>query len=285
MNVSWLKPLLRKSGQAIVRNSPHLLMGFGTAYSLAALIFAAKAAPGANKELWDKKTEETAKYYGMDVEEVVEKVDIRTEYRKLPFSETFKILAKHYGPAAAMELLALICFWAAHGIDIRRQAVLSGLCATAEQALREYQQKTIQMFGKDVDKDIRNSIAKDQVERLPAATNNFYIDSGAEETFIYRGQRFRSTYNRLKESENLANKQMINDMYISELELIWLLDPERKYLKPDDDSGQVGWSIDEFITLDICWVPNENHRPEGVINVVDSNGMRYPPSPGFSKMH
>ena len=280
MNFSWVKPFLLKTQAAIVRNAPTLLMALGTTASLSAVIFAARETPAAKEALAEARREKTKK---LPFEETPEG-DLIRPTEKLTPAETIKIVAKYYGPAAGMELLALFCFWAAHGIDIRRQAVLSGLCATAEQALQEYQRKVKELMGEKAEGEIRNAVAQDQAERLPPATNNFYMDAGVEETFIFKGQRFRNTYNGIKEAENLANHHMIQHMYLSELELMWLLDPERKYLKPDNDSGQVGWNVDELIVLDIHWVPNEHHRPEGVIEVVNKDGLRYQPSPGFSRL-
>ena len=101
---------------------------------------------------------------------------------------------------------------------------------------------------------------------------------------IFNNQYFRSTYYKVKNVENEANHEMIQHMYISEQELMWLLDPDKKSLRPDPDSGQIGWSIDELLTLDIRWVDGPNHEPVGVIEVLDSNGLKYAPSPGFNRL-
>lgn len=260
MNIlAVLKPFLKKSGQFVVKNAPHILMGVGTTASIWALIFAIKAAPNAKKAADDAECQK--------------------------FQEYVKVYAQYYGPAAAMELLSLICFWAAHGIDIRRQAVLSGLCATAEQALQEYQRKVRQLLGDKAEKEIRNDIAQDTVDRNPVPANTtYYLDGSTERWFIYRNQRFRSTYQRIKDAQNDANHEMIQHMYISEQEVMWLLDPTRQYLKPDNDSGQVGWSVDEMMVFEIDWGSDPNHEPVGVVTVYNKDGQRYDPSPGFSRL-
>ena len=271
MNIAWLKPLLRKSGRFLVKNSPHILMAVGTTAGISAVISAVKAVPAAEdarKAAKRKKNEESEDIYVVD----------------LTIPETIKACGKYYAPAVSLELLSLICFWGAHGIDIRRQAVLSGLCATAEQALQEYQKKVQQMIGDKAEGEIRNSISQDKVENLPAPANNWYIDSEQEDTFIFKDQYFRSCMRKVKEAQNDANWEMIQHMYISESEVMWLLDPDHRYLKPGWESGQVGWSIDRLLVFDIHWVTGPDKRPIGVIEVTDKDGTRYEPSAGFCRL-
>ena len=279
MNVlTWLKPIVQKTSRFVVKNAPHILMGVGTTASISAVIFAVKATPNASKAAVIKKHEIAAKKLK---ETGIEPYPLR----KLTIWEWVQATAKFYGPAAAMEALALVCFWAAHGIDIRRQAVLSGLCATAEQALQEYQRKVQQMIGEKAEKEIRNGVAQDVVDRNPVPANTtYYLDGSTERWFIFKNQRFRSTYQRIKDAQNDANHEMIQHMYISEQEVMWLLDPDHKYLKPDYDSGQVGWSVDNLMIFDIDWGSDPNHEPVGVITIYDKDGNRYEPSPGFSRL-
>lgn len=280
MNIlNWLKPIAKKVEGFTVQNAPHLLMGLGTGMSISALISAIRATPNAVEA---KKHAEHVK--------IAEKTGMLSVIDKTPYKltvwETIQACAKYYGPAAAMELLALICFWTAHGIDIRRQAVLSGLYATAEQALQEYQRKVQKMLGEKQEKDIRNEIAQDTVDRVPVPANQtYFIDGSTERWFIFKNQRFRSTYPRIKDAQNEANHEMIKNLYISEAEVMWLLDPSKQYLRPDSDSGKVGWSVDELMEFDISWGEDPNHEPVGIVTIYNKDGVRYDPQPGFSSSY
>ena len=262
--IEAIVPFIRSTKQFVVRNASHILMGLGTGCGISGLIFMAKEAPLAK--------------------EAVEKKKIESENYELTIKDWILTTAKFYGPVAAMEVLSLLCFWSAHGIDIRRQAVLAGLATTAQEALREYQKKVIETIGADAEKDIRVAQAKDRIEQNPDLKQIWMLDPGTDYWYLYRNQRFKSSYNKIKEAQNLANAHMINHMYISELELMWLLDPERQYLKPEWDSGQIGWSLDSLIDLDINWVPDGDHKPIGSIEVKDKDGLRYQPSAGFSQL-
>ena len=279
MNIlTWFKSLQRFA----VKNAPHLLMGTATAASISALIFAVKATPDA-KEAKDaafhaKLMEKTGKLSLIDPEE-------EAKY-KLTIPELIKACSKYYGPAAAMELLALVCFWAAHGIDIRRQAVLSGLCATMEQALQEYQRKVQQMLGDKAEKEVRQEIAQDKVSQLPAPPRaNDDAPPGCTDRWcvIMKGGMaspyFKSNYIKIKDAQNQINPEMIANMYASEADLYWLLDPEHKWLKVDGYSGQLGWDVDRMLELEVHECDGPDHEPLYVINYKDKYGCDYFPTP------
>lgn len=269
--VQWFKPFMQKSEQFVVKNASHILMGIGTVTGVSAVISAVKVTPAAVNAQKQAKREKNENDDGIYITD-------------LTIKEKVKACWKFYIPAVGMEVLSVACFWTAHGIDVRRQAVLSGLYAAAEQTLQEYQRKVQQLIGEKAEKEVRNAVAQDQVTNLPPPQNNWYIDSEQEDTFIFKGQYFRSCLRKVKEAQNEANWEMIQHMYISEADLIWLLDPDHKYLKPGTDSGQVGWSVDELLVLDIHWVTGQDNRPIGVIEVQNKDGFRYDPSPGFSRM-
>ena len=276
-----------------VKNASHILMATGTGCTLSALISAFRLTPAAKEAEYEAKYDKT---YGKAESEVGhEGVDIDFEIcegniplEKLTFWEWIRAVWKYYGPAVALEILALVCFWGAHGIDIHRQTVLLGLVATGEETIREYQKKIQELLGKDAEKEIRNAIAQDKVDRNPPPST-YIVDGSAEQPFLFvfhdqSIQHINTSWHKIKEAENKANHEMIQNMYISEAELVWLLDPERKYLKPVPGSGDVGWDVDNLMVLDIDWAEGPNHLPVGTIRITDTDGLVYPPRPGFSKM-
>ena len=268
----WIKPALETGKRFAVKNASGLLMGFATVDSILALIFAADAAPKARTALVDAAFEKGEK-----------ENPNKSSMAKLTIPEKIKVAGKYYIPAAGLELLALTCFWGAHWIDIRRQAVLMGLATTAEEALREYQRKVQETLGKEGEKEIRNAQAQDFVNNNPPPQRTYILDGDTEREYVYKGQYFRSTYYKIKEAQNLANHEMIQHMYFTESELMWLLDPDRRDLKPDSDSGSVGWNVDKLMVLDISWGTNPyNHEPVGIVTVYDMDGLRYDPKPGYS---
>lgn len=262
MNMAWLKPLINRTRHTLAKNAPHILMGLGTAGGISAVIFAVKATPKAHEVL-------------------VKAADEKPE--KLTVWDKIKAAGPIYIPAAGMELFSLICFWGAHGIDVKRQAILASVASTAETALREYQRKVVEMIGKDGEKEIRKAIGQDCVDKNPPE-NTVILAGDTDLWCLFDNQYFRSSYLKIKEAQNDANYHMIQHMYISKLELQWLLDPERKYLRPMPNDGMVGWSLDEKIVLDIQSVLGPEHQPILIVTVMNENGLEYPPEAGFNTL-
>lgn len=301
MNIlTWFKSLQRFA----VKNAPHLLMGTATAASISALIFAVKATPKAciakQEEQFAKARDiysgnrpgkleppnHGAKMFHNGSFYTTDGTLVEFSVPELTIPELIKACAKYYAPAAAMELLALVCFWAAHGIDIRRQAVLSGLCATAEQALQEYQRKVQQMLGDKAEKQVRQEIAQDNASKLPPMPRaNDDAPPGCTDRWcvIMKGgvasPYFKSNYIKIKDAQNEINHEMIANMYASEADLYWLLDPEHKWLKVDGYSGQLGWDVDRMLELEVHECDGPDHEPIYIINYKDKYGSDYFPTP------
>lgn len=280
MSFAWVKPFLIGSKRWITKNAPHILMAMGTGGSITAVIFAAKASPAANKAIWDARTEKTATRLEMSPEEIREKADIRNEYDKLTIPETVKACGKYYIPAVGMEAFSLLCFWSAHGIDVRRQAVLAGLYSTAEQALIEYQKKVVEMIGKEPEREIRNAIAQDHVDRNPPPT--LMIEPDTDVWVYYSGYKFRSNYYKLKDIQNDANHELIANLYLSESDLLWMFDPDHRYVVPSQTSRNVGWSVDRLMQFDILPCATPDHQPAFEVEIRDKDGREYRPLPGYS---
>lgn len=266
----FMRTAVLKTARAVVRNAPKILMGIGTTSSLLGLIFAVKASPAAMEDV------QKAEY---------EKAEALTPL------ETAKACWKRYIPAGGMEALALICFWSAYKIDLRRQAVLAGLCTTAQEALCEYQRKVKDIFGEEVHKEIGNAVSQSNAERLPAPPDKNPIPPGNNDRWCtictggVTSPYFLSNYVKIKEAENDINHEMLLNMYASESDLYWLLDPDRRWLKTDGYSGQVGWDVDKLLVLEVRECDGPDHEPIYVISYKDKDGFDYIPQPTFSKLH
>lgn len=245
-------------------------MGMGTVGSVTAVIFAVKATPVAKEQIADAQ-EKLIEREGKSWQDYTPYITMR----RLTAWETFKLCWKNYIPAVGMEVFALMCFWAAHGIDVKRQAVIAGLYSTAEATLAEYQKKVVETLGQKEADSIKASISEDhirdaQLPALPATSTDIWC--------VIDGKSFPSTYNKIKQAQNEFDQAMLSDMYKSRAELYWLLDPSGEYLRPNGEDFEVGWNVDKLLYLR---VPN----PTGPVLEVfyeDKDGQRYPPVPSFA---
>ena len=215
-----LTKLIRSGHQLIIKHAPGILMGMGTVGLGTAVALGIKAGPKA-VILTEKAEIEKAKNSqdGALMEE-------------LTWQEKLKTLYPLYIPPVGMALFSLMCFWAAHGIDLKRQAVVAGLYSTAEATLNEYQKKVVEMMGEDQANQIRQSIgddhAKESQQALPPPPEDFEL--GTRKWCYLYGRRFPCSYNRIKEAQNEINDQMFREMYASEADLFWKLDPTGEWL-------------------------------------------------------
>lgn len=287
INFGWVKGLVRATTKTATQYAPQILMGLGTAGTVGAVVYAAKAG---EKAVYLIDQAEVAKAKALQEEEQrkaqlqgYKDSAVEPFMEPLTWQEKVKACWKVYIPPAGLLLFSLGCFWSAQGINATRQAVLAGLYSTAEASLHEYQAKVVELIGKDGEKEVTTAIAQDKVDRLPPPPTPV-IDGGSTCWCLIDNQYFRSSYVKIKDAQNIFNQNMINQMYGSKLELYWLLDPEGEYLKPDDETGQVGWSIDKLLVLDIDPAFGPNHEQILAITYKDGNNLRYPPMPGFGKV-
>ncbi|MBP5728732.1 MAG: hypothetical protein J6Y48_16795 [Clostridia bacterium] len=268
MNLGWVRPFLIRSKHWMVKNAPHILMAMGTGGSITAVIFAAQAKPKADQLLKDAKREKNTR----------EDTDIYVE--ELTKLEKVKTVLPAYLPAAGMEFFSLLCFWGAHGIDVRRQAVRAGLYSTAEQALIEYQKKVVEMIGDKPEREIRSAVAQDQLDRDPPPT--MLLEPDTDVWCMYKGYQFRNNDRTLNDSQNDANYELINHLYLSESDLLWMFDPERRYVVPSQESRMIGWSVDRLMEFDILPCMTPTHQPALKVEIRDKDGREYLPKPGYS---
>lgn len=268
MNFNWIRPLFIKTRHQIIRNAPYILMGMGTGGSLTAVIFAARAKPKADQLIRDAKREKNTR------EGTGDYVEDLTTFEKV------KAAAPAYLPAVGMEIFSLMCFWSANHINLKRQAVLAGLYSTAEQALIEYQKKVVEMIGDKPEREIRTAIAQDHVDRNPPPS--VLLEPDTDVWCCYKGYQFRNNYRKLKDIQNDANHELITNLYLSESDLLWMFDPDRRYVVPSQDSRMVGWSVDRLLEFDILPCMGPDHNPALSVEIRDKDGHEYPPLPGFS---
>ena len=199
MNIlGGLANLIKSGKQLAIRHAPGILMGMGTVGVGSAVILAVKAGPKA-VILTEQAEMEKAK--------TVYPEDQHTLMAELTWQEKLAATYQLYIPPVGLALFGLICFWAAHGIDLKRQAVVAGLYSTAEATLNEYQRKVVDMLGQKQADEIRQSIGDDHAEQarknLPPPPEDY--DLGSQKWCILYGRRFPCSYNRIKEVQNEIN--------------------------------------------------------------------------------
>lgn len=222
MNTKTITSALRTIRTAVKKHSPEILTGIGIAGMITTTVMAVRATPKALMLIDDKKEE-------LDVEKLEPKELIVTTW-------------KCYIPSAAVGTISVICLIGASSVNVRRRAALATAYALSESAFKEYQEKVVETIGEKKEEAIRDSVAKDKLEKNPVTTQHVIITEKGN-TLCYdsaSGRYFKSDIEKLRKIENELNRRMRDEMFIS-----WNDFNYEVGLPQMSMGNDLGWNIDQ----------------------------------------
>jgi hypothetical protein len=215
---------------AMKKHSPEILTGIGIAGMITTTVMAVRATPKAleiiNDERLERADNDEKFIYGST---------------PLPIKDVIRLTWKCYIPSAIVGGISVACLIGASSVNVRRNAALATAYTLSESALKEYQEKVIETIGEKKEQSVRDSIAKDRIERDPVTSKEVIITERGN-TLCYdviSGRYFKSDIDKLKKVENELNRRMRNEMYISLNEFYYEIG-----LNPTSIGDDLGWDID-----------------------------------------
>ena len=221
MNKSGLKRTIKSAERVLTKYSPGILTGIGIAGMIGATFMAVKATPKALYLIETKKE--------------------KSEVEELTPIETIKTCWTCYIPATLTTVLSAVCLIGASTVSAKRNAALATAYSISEAALREYQEKVVEVVGEKKEKAVRDAVAKDQIERDPVTKSEVVIIDSNSNTLCYEplsGRYFKSTIDKIKKAEIKLDRQMIQEMYVSLNDFYWEIG-----LDGTDLGDQMGWNL------------------------------------------
>ena len=221
MNKSGLKRTIKSAERVLTKYSPGILTGIGIAGMIGATFMAVKATPKALYLIETKKEE--------------------SEVEELTPVETIKICWKCYIPATLTTVLSAVCLIGASTVSAKRNAALATAYSISEAALREYQEKVVEVVGEKKEKAVRDAVAKNQIDRDPVTKSEVVIIDSNSNTLCYEplsGRYFKSTIDKIKKAEIKLDRQMIQEMYVSLNDFYWEIG-----LDETDLGDKMGWNL------------------------------------------
>ena len=221
MNKSGLKRTIKSAERVLTKYSPGILTGIGIAGMIGATFMAVKATPKALYLIETKKEE--------------------AEVEELTPVETIKTCWKCYIPATLTTVLSAVCLIGASTVSAKRNAALATAYSISEAALREYQEKVVEVVGEKKEKAVRDAVAKNQIERDPVTKSEVVIIDSNSNTLCYEplsGRYFKSTIDKIKKAEIKLDRQMIQEMYVSLNDFYWEIG-----LDETDLGDKMGWNL------------------------------------------
>ena len=196
--------------------SPEILIGFGLAGMLTSTVLAVKATPKA-----------------LDI--------LEREDRELSKVDKVKLTWKCYAPAAVGYCVSAACIIGANSVNAKRNAVLAGAYKLSETALLEYRDKVTEVLGEEKEKEIRDSIAEDRVNK--AERKSEVIIAGKGDTLCYdmhSGRYFKSNMDEIKRKLNEINYKLMQDNILSVNDFY-----DQIGLDPISTGYDFGWLVDD----------------------------------------
>jgi hypothetical protein len=224
-----LKTIMR----GLERESPTILTGLGITGIATTAIMAVRATP---KALYLLEEERAIRYADESKREPISKID------------TIKIVWKCYLPATLVGLATAVCFIGAHSINLRRNAALASLYSITEASLKNYQEKVIEIIGKNKEEKIHDALVADRLVQNPVSKNEVIITGNGETLFYdsWSGRYFKSDMEKVRKAQNDLNHDLLGgDMYLSLNSLYEELGLERV-----EAGSEIGWTFDNGM-LDI----------------------------------
>lgn len=220
------------------KHSPEILTGIGIVGMITTTILAVRATPRALFLIEEEKRNLNRELLAEAKKNGQENC---TKVSKLKPMELVRTTWVCYIPAAVTGTLSIACLIGASSVNARRNAALATAYSLSESALKEYQEKVIENIGEKKEQGIRNSIAKDKLERDPVA-NKEVIITGRGETLCYdtiTARYFKCDIEKLRKIENELNQRLISEMYISLNEFYYEIG-----LRQTGVGDDLGWNID-----------------------------------------
>ena len=221
MSKEGLKRTIKSAGRVLTKFSPGILTGIGITGMIGATFMAVKATPKALYLIEAKKEE--------------------SEVEELTPVETIKTCWKCYIPATLTTVVSAACLIGASTVSAKRNAALATAYSISEAALREYQEKVVEVIGEKKEKAVRDAVAKDQIDRDPVTKSEVVIIDSNSNTLCYEplsGRYFKSTIDKIKKAEIKLDRQMIQEMYVSLNDFYWEIG-----LDETDLGDKMGWNL------------------------------------------
>lgn len=159
----------------VKKHSPEILVVTGIVTGVASAVMACMATPKVSFVLEDTKKKIDIIHEGVENGEVLSSVDneiVPVEYTKedskkdlaIVYAQTGLELVKLYGPAVALGAFSVGCILTGTNILRKRNIALAAAYATEHLGFKEYRERVVERFGKDLDRELKYNIKAREIE-------------------------------------------------------------------------------------------------------------------------
>lgn len=166
------------AGLRIKKHSPEILLVTGIVGTVASTVMACKASTKVRDILDAAKTDIEVIHESVENGQIVEvneegnKVvkpcteEDSKKYLAGVYVKTGMEFAKLYAPAVTLGVVSITCILASHNIIHKRNVALSAAYATIDKNFKEYRNRVIDRFGKELDRELRFNVKAKEIEEV-----------------------------------------------------------------------------------------------------------------------
>lgn len=215
-------------GAGVSKRAPGIITGIGIAGFGVTVVLAVKATPKAVKLLEEEKKE--------------------LKKEELTPVETVKAAWKPYIPAAVTGLASVACIIGASSVNARRNAAIATAYKLTETALSEYKDKVVETIGEEKEKEIRQKVAQDKINKVPEERFKTLVVGNGDIPFYdpISNVVFTSNPDKIDAAVAKLNRRLDYDEYVSLGDLQDLLGIERTGLSDILGWNRTGGDIDIY---------------------------------------
>lgn len=246
---SKINNFIKNTKSFLGKHSPEILTGIGVAGMITSTVLAVKATPKALVLLEEARTNEDG-----------------TLGDKLTIVETVKVAWKPYVPAIAVGIASISCIIGASRVNYKRNAALATAYALSERTLINYRDKVIETLGEKKEKEVRDKISQDEIDKKPISSSQVIITPKGNTLFMdsITGRYFRSDLDSIKKAVIELNMEISHQNYISLNEFYSNIGLDRI-----SNGDNLGWNIDNgYVEIDYSTCLADNDEPCIVIDYI-----------------
>lgn len=163
-----------KAALQLKKHSPEILVVAGCVGGVVSAVMACKATTKAGDILNETKKTLDVIHTGMENSQIE-----GTEYTKedgkkdltIVYAQTGVKFAKLYGPAVVLGAASIGCILGSHHILKKRNVALAAAYAGIDKTFKEYRERVVDRFGKDLDRELRYNIKAKEIEETVTDEN------------------------------------------------------------------------------------------------------------------
>ena len=149
------------------KHSPEILVVTGIIGGVTGAVMACKATTKVGDILDDAKETIDIIHDGMETGEIRGKEYTKEDGKKdlaITYVQTGFKVSKLYAPAVIVGGASIACIIGGHRILTKRNIALTAAFAGSEKAFKEYRERVVERFGKELDKELRYNIKAKEIE-------------------------------------------------------------------------------------------------------------------------